>query len=188
MNSKSSAVVALVLVSFVVIWVAYSVVTWSLKSMAGLDARLSGAIVAACATVFVSVLTVVYTQNKTKSREIDNSHRPEKMKIYKDFMDKSVIGILRASKSSRVGTPEFQAEMEEVFFRFTGDVIMWGSPAVVNAYSSFRKSSGSNLILLRMDELLQAMRSDLGNSNFGLERGALMKLFITDPDSLDELL
>jgi len=38
--------------------------------------------------------------------------------------------------------------------------------------------------MYEMDELLKAMRKDLGNSNFGLERGDTVRVFLSDPDEL----
>lgn len=163
-------------------------VRWVFMGIVGLDEKISAAIIAACATVFVSVATVVYTQQKTKSREIDNSHRSQKMEIYKQFMDKAVIGLLKASKEKKIESPEYQKELEDLFFAFTGDVIVWGSPAVIRAYTSFRNTGSNPDIVLRIDDLLQAMRKDLGNSNWTLNRGDLIKLFITDPESLDALI
>lgn len=163
-------------------------VRWMFLGIVGLDEKMAAAIIAACATVFVSVATVVYTQQKTKSREIDNSHRPQKMEIYKRFMDKAVVGLLKATKEKKFETPEFQKELEELFFSFTGDVIVWGSPAVIRAYSAFRNTGANPEIVLRIDDLMQAMRKDLGNSNWSLNRGDLIKLFITNPEELDELM
>jgi hypothetical protein len=163
-------------------------VRWVFLGVIGLDEKLSAAIIAACTTVFVSVATVVYTQQKTKSREIDNSHRPQKMEIYKRFMDKAVVGLLKASKEKKFETPEFQKELEELFFTFTADVIVWGSPAVIRAYTAFRNTGANPDIVLRIDDLMQAMRKDLGNSNWTLNRGDLIKLFITDPEKLDALM
>ena len=167
---------------------AFLAVRWVFLGVIGLDEKLSAAIIAACTTVFVSVATVVYTQQKTKSREIDNSHRPQKMEIYKRFMDKAVVGLLKASKEKKFETPEFQKELEELFFSFTGDVIVWGSPAVIRAYTAFRNTGANPDIVLRIDDLMQAMRKDLGNSNWTLNRGDLIKLFITDPENLDALM
>jgi len=176
-----SAVVAILLGAFALLW-------WMIKGIVGFDEKMAAAIIAACTTVIVSVATVVYTQQKTKTREIDNSHRPQKVEIYKRFMAKAVVGLLRATKENRIKSPEYQRELEELFFSFTGEVIVWGSPSVIRAYSAFRSAGADPNILLRVDDLLQAMRKDLGNSNWGLTRGELIKLFITDPEKLDEIL
>ncbi|MBW7865981.1 MAG: hypothetical protein H3C30_16380 [Candidatus Hydrogenedentes bacterium] len=137
-------------------------------------------------TIIISVGTVAYVQWKTKVREIENSHRPKKAEIYKLFMDKAVINILKATKDGTIDTEQFNKELMELFYSFTGDVIIWGSPEVICAYTAFRThSSDKETILFKLDDLLKAMRKDLGNSNFGLVRAALVKLFITDPETLD---
>jgi hypothetical protein len=169
-------------------------VYWVFMGVIGLDAKLSAAIIAACTTVIVSVLTVVYTQWNTKSREIDNSHRPQKMEIYKRFMNEVVVNLLKAKKEDKVDSPEFKKKLEEDLFSFTGDIIVWGSPTVILAYTAFRSSGttsedsekSSLNILLKIDGLFQAMRKDLGNSNWGLTRGDLIKLFLTDPETLEK--
>lgn len=102
-------------------------------------------------------------------------------------MDKAVIGLLKAVKENRINNSEYQNELNDLFFSFTGDVIVWGSPSVIRAYSAFRSIGADPKIILRVDDLLQAMRKDLGNSNWGLSQGELIKLFVTDPEKLDEL-
>lgn len=62
------------------------------------------------------------------------------------------------------------------------------SPAVIRAYTAFRNTGTNPDIVLRIDDLLQAMRKDLGNSCWTLNRGDLIKLFITDPENLDVLM
>lgn len=172
----------------VAIYGSYLLIRQVVIEITELDEKVSVAVIAACATVFASVATVVYTQQRTKAREIDNSHRPQKVEIYKNFMEKAVVEVLRASKEKRFDTPEFQKELEELFFKFTGDLMVWGSPAVIRAYSRFRSAGGSPDVVLLMDDMLQAMRKDLGNSNWGLSRGDLIKLFLTDPENLEKLL
>jgi hypothetical protein len=181
-------IVIVVIMLVAVLFGAFAVFRWMIKGIVGFDEKMAVAIIAACTTLFVSVVTVVYTQQKTKSREIANSHRPQKVEIYKRFMDKAVVGLLKATREKRIERPEYQKELEELFFSFTGDVIVWGSPSVIRSYSAFRSTGADPNILLRVDDLLQAMRKDLGNSNWGLTRGELIKLFITDQEKMDEML
>lgn len=166
----------------------FTAVRWTIMGLIGLDEKIAAAIIAGCTTFLVSVATVVYTQQKTKAREIDNSHRPQKMEIYKRFMDKAVVGLLRSTKEKKNDSPEFQKELEELFFNFTADVIVWGSPSVVKAYTAFRTVDSDTHIIVRLDRLMQAMRKDLGNSNWGLASCDLIKLFITDPETIDPLI
>lgn len=187
-NRNKVVTVIVLIVLAAVLFGAFVFLRWMIKGIVGFDEKMAVAIIAACTTVIVSVVTVVYTQQKTKSREIANSHRPQKVEIYKQFMDKAVVGLLKATKEKKIESPEYQKELEELFFSFTGDVIVWGSPSVLRAYSAFRSIGAVPQILLMVDDLLQAMRKDLGNSNWGLSRGDLIKLFVTDPEKLDEML
>lgn len=186
MNKTASVTCGFLLIALV----AYGLYQGALSTqrmLMGLNEEISVAIIAASATFLVSVATVVYNQRKTTMREIDNSHRPQKIEIYKKFMDKAVLKVLRDSSAGKTHTEEFRKEMEDLFFSFTGDIIVWGSPEVIRAYSAFRSSGGSADVLLRVDDLLQAMRKDLGNRNVSLKRGDLIKLFITDPEKLDNV-
>jgi len=162
-----------------------------ISSVLGLDANIAAAILAASTTVIVSVLTVVYNQRKSKEREIGESHRPKKIELYKRFMDEAVVGLLRLvgkQSDKSIDDEDVQKKIGEFFFKFTGDVIVWGSPKVIKAYIAFRASADQKHIILKMDDMLLAIRHDLGNSNSGLERGELIGLFLTDPQELEKLM
>lgn len=157
----------------------------------GLDANIATAIVAASAMVIVSLITIVYNQRKTKEREIRESQRPQKIELYKRFMDEAVVSSMRlAGKRSdkSIDDEDVQKEIEEFFFKFTGDIIVWGSPKVIKAYIAFRASADQKHNILKLDDMLRAIRHDLGNSNRGLGRGELLGLFLTDPQELKKLM
>ena len=74
--------------------------------------------------------------------------------------------------------------------KFHSGLITWGSSDVIQKYLSFRNFNtkvNSTGILLIVNELLLAIRKDLGNSNFTLKKGDLLKIFINDPDEIDKL-
>ncbi len=160
-----------------------------LSSVVGLDKQVGAAIIAGCVTLLVSVISVVYTQQKTNLREIANSHRPQKIEIYKNFMNQAIVGLLKASKEKKFDDPEYRKELEDFFFHNTGEFIVWGSPEVIKAYSAFRGAiKPTNEIVFEIDDLLQAMRKDLGNSNKGLKRGELIQLFVSSEVDTNEIL
>jgi hypothetical protein len=159
------------------------------SGLSTLNENVAATVIAACATVIVSVVTVVYNQRQNKAREIAESHRPQKIEVYQRFMEKAVVGLLRASKQHQTNTPKFQKELQNLFMKFTGDVIVWGSPGVLRAYSDFRAcDEGEHRILLELDNMLREIRTDLGNSNWGLDPGDLIALFLTDPESLAQVI
>ena len=76
----------------------------------------------------------------------------------------------------------------DFFVSFTRDLIVWGSPGVIKAYENFRRgSSSSSVVLFLVDDILREIRRDLGNSNWGIKKGDLIKLFSKDPEELDRV-
>lgn len=153
------------------------------------QSQLAAAIIASSGTLITGIGVAVVAQQRAKSREIAEAHRPKKIKLYNSFIT-TMIGILRKHKGSDPKALEGDKEIEDFFYKFTSEVVLWGSPAVVRHYATFRnlgQERNPNIILI-MDDIMQAMRKDLGLSNRGLSRGALMKMFLTDPESLDKLL
>lgn len=97
-------------------------------------------------------------------------------------------------KSSKGGQPLLQdgklrKDLEDQVFEFTKDLIVWGSPRVIKSYYNFRDTQNTDVhIIVKLDEMLREIRRDLGNSNRGIKKGDLIKLFITDPEKMDEFL
>mgnify|MGYP005814393581 FL=1 len=128
---------------------------------------------------------VLYTQSQIKNREIEEAHRSRKVEIYKGFLD--MVARLMAKDNPHVSlkAPKEQ-ELINFLVGFKTDVILWGSPKVINAHLNFEKvsNSGGN-VLFAVDELYQAIREDIGLSNKGLEKHQLMKMYLKDPGELD---
>jgi len=137
-------------------------------------------------TAIVSVLSIVYNQRKTKEREIAESHRQQKIDLYKKFMDNVVVGALRLAKD-KADDADLQKHLETFFLDFTANLIVWGSPGVIHEYTKSRKSGNQPQMLLQIDDVLRAIREDLGHSNRRIGRGDLIALFLTDPERLKEL-
>lgn len=153
------------------------------------DSQIAAAIIAFAGTVIVGIGAVVIGQQRSKSREIAESHRPKKIELYNNFI-LTMIDILRKHKGTGGEGLENDKDIEDFFYKFTAEVVLWGSPGVLRHYATFRnlgQEENPNVVLI-MDDIMQAMRKDLGLSNWGLARGDLMKMFITDPESLDKLL
>jgi len=166
------------------VWIAFSSI---LKWITAQESQIGAAIIAFVSTVVGGIGAVLIAQQRSKSREIAESHRPNKIKIYSNFIT-TMIGIIQKHKGSDTTVLENSKEIEDFFFDFTTQVVLWGSPRVLRHYAAFRKiGQAPNLnIVLVMDDIMQAMRKDIGLSNRGLSRGDLMKMFLTDPESLDK--
>jgi hypothetical protein len=114
-----------------------------------------------------------------------------KIKVYEEFSDLYLATLKTAELS---GEPKrlhaARAAVVEQMYQFSKHAILWASPDVLLTYNRWREcgqAEGPNVeIVLRSDDLLQAMRRDLGLENNGLKRGALVKMYLKDPESLDE--
>ena len=169
----------------------FRLVHFLVTGLLSLDSSVAATIIAASATVLVSVVSIIYSQRKTKEREIAESHRPQKIELYKRFMDDVVLGVLRMTKKKggkSIDDADVQEHLQDFFFQFTGDLIVWGSPQVIKSYTEFRSSGDQPEIILKVDDMLRAIRKDLGHSNRGIGRGALISLFLTDPEKLREMM
>jgi len=153
-----------------------------------IDKQVAASMVVASGTVLAAVGVALYSQRRTKEREIAEAHRPQKIEIYKSFM-LTISEVLKRTKDKEAdnSSEAFAKDYFEFFVSFTRDLIVWGNPSVIKAYDNFRRGSSSEAgVLLLLDDILREIRKDLGNSNWGIKRGDLVKLFLSDPERLEE--
>jgi hypothetical protein len=168
-------------------YVAYLIIAYLIGLISVIDKQVAASIIVASGTVLAAVGAALYVQRRTKEREIFEAHRPQKIEVYKQFME-AISDVLRKSKDGQMDSPEYTKSLEEFFINFTRDLIVWGSPSVIRSYENFRLgSSSSPNVLLLVDDVLREIRGDLGNSNVGIKRGDLIKLFLKDPNEIDKL-
>lgn len=150
-----------------------------------LDPQFSGPVVAG----IIGFASLIYAQWHSKSREIQQSHRPQKIEVYNEFFEILARFLKNPKDRENMEGGALPQEMRDQFWNLNRGLIVWGSPRVIRAWLRFRRlcgaGSGAQTLLL-MDEVLQAMRADLGNRNFGLDRGDAVKVFLSDPQELDK--
>lgn len=188
MRWKQGAIFAgVLLVFFALVACTYFFGRYLLVSVLSLDKQLAAAVIA----VSGALGTLLISQHHVKSREIRESHRPQKIAVYNRFME-AIVDVLRKSKEGQVDLAkgDLSDSMADFVFSFTRDLIIWGSPGVIKAFEKFRRISTANpspqTMLFIVDDMLREFRKDLGNSNFGLSRGELVALFLEDPDELNQ--
>lgn len=154
--------------------------------LATIDKTVAAAIIAASGTTFAAVFTVVIGQLINKQREIADAHREYKVKLYSEFIDFTIDWVFKnAENEQSLEDPEVMKELEKFFIKFSKELTLWASPSVINSWSAFRNGTGTGKAtdtLIKVDSIFKAMRKDLGNSNFGLEESALIKLFLKNEE------
>lgn len=179
MNKKQIAIIIITLVVLMALgWLIFGgIISW-LKLQ-------DSSVVAAFTTAIFGLLGLWYAQWHSKSRDIAENHRASKIKVYSIFFD-----LVEKFQGEGIKNDELEEEnlpdwLKKDFTELNRGLILWASPSVITAWLKFRavSTSGGN-ILLAMDEMFKAIRKDLGNSNFGLNTGDLIRIGLKDPDEV----
>ncbi len=161
------------------------------RTLWAVQGKLNPNVTAAIVASLAAVAGAIYTQRHSRLREIAESHRAQKVELYEVYMDiiDLVTDLSREGKLGEITDESLPEELEELFKKFRRGVLVWGSPEVIKAYQDFVRSAsfGSVAVLQRADGVFSAIRKDLGNSNWGLNQGDLMKLFLKDPAEYDRM-
>jgi hypothetical protein len=191
---RTNAIIGLIMLLALVIgvpgvlWLMLSgLVTW----ISSQDSQVAAAVIAGAATVLVGFGAVILSQQRAKTREIAESHRPRKIELYTGFIKKTMEFMQKYKEDNAEGALVKDTELEKFFADFTTNLVLWGSAGVVRAYAKFRKASREGAPLnsvIVMDDVIRAMRRDLGHSDWLLRRGELIKTFLRDPEELDTTL
>lgn len=167
--------------------VVLAAITWlALTTAASWLRSLDASVAAALTTAILGLLGLWYAQWHSKSRDIAENHRESKIEVYTIFFDIVEKFQNGKIKDEELGEGELPDWLREDFRKLNRGLILWASPGVISAWLKFRaiSDSGKGNILLAMDEMYKAIRKDLGNSNFGLRIGDLIRIGLKNPDDL----
>lgn len=136
---------------------------------------------------FIGLTAVLYTQKQIRTREIEEAHRGKKVELYNGFL-KTVQKVIAGENENVPVKPIKQKEMIMFMMNFKTEIILWSSPDVINAYRKYESGSTQNIEILLplVDDLYREMRKDIGLSNKGLPTNQLVKMYLSDPNELDE--
>lgn len=185
---KTLRLIFFVLIFFGLLYLIWVLGNYTFSWLILLDKEVAAAAIAG----FMGLSGILYAQWHAKSKEIADSHRRAKIEVYETFFD-IVERFMAAEKGEEESLdPEndnFPEELKDQFTKLSRGMIIWASPRVINSWSAFRERSSTAKTpadtLLAVDDVLQAIRADLGNSNFGLTRGAVIKLYLSNPSEMD---
>jgi len=162
-------------------YIGYVVIIWFSEAIKGVNSSVGAALIAGTATIITSVFIASYNARKAKEKVAFEAHREKKAEIYNKFME-MVIQLMRNTKAGKEGDDVLPENIEEFFYNFTAKITVYGGPGVVKAYANWRTESvreeSKSKSLLLIDTLFREMRTDLGESNKGIEENELLGLFI----------
>ena len=166
-------------------WVVSFIYTWIIDQ----HLQTVAAIVTLAGTIVVCVFALIISQQIAKARDIAESRRPEKTEFYTKLVI-TMVGLMRKHEGAGAAVFDDREKFEKFLTDSTTQVIMWGSPDVLKKYavlSQYGEIPNPDPVLI-VDDLIQAMRKDVGLSTWSLARGELTKIFLSDPEKVKEFL
>jgi hypothetical protein len=128
-------------------------------------------IIAAATTVFVSVVSLIYSKYLEQKASVEQDLRVKKGPMYEKVIE-SIHAVIMSSKTGKT-IPE--TELIKMFTEMTQELTIWGSDDVVRQFGNFRSLSvspkGPMDILFTYENLLLAIRKDLGHKNANFQKG-----------------
>lgn len=168
-----AGIAGLLIVSVFSVWATYSALQW----LQTLDAGVAAALI----TASLGLVGLWYAQWHSKSRDIAESHRASKIQVYNVFFD--LVEKFQENNADDFSDESIPEWMKSEFQKLNRGLLLWASPSVITAYLNFRtvSNSGGN-ILYAVDAMYREIRKDLGNSNFQLKVGDLIRIGLKDPN------
>ncbi|MDG9930614.1 MULTISPECIES: hypothetical protein [unclassified Pseudomonas] len=190
MKSKIKKILSLIfslLVIAATLWGTYSLAKYIWRQISNLDSTLSTGIIAASTTVIVSVLSILVSKHLETKTIINNTLRERKTPTYENIIN----FIFKITFAEKLGEKQpSEKEMIKFFTDTTRDLVVWGSNDMILAFSKFRegaianeKGNSSSNILFIVEDLMLAIRKDLGHSSSSIKRGDILRLYINDVDN-----
>lgn len=175
-------------VTALAVYICWVVLTRFVGFLENANPSVASAVIGTMATLLVAFWSNLYVQRQVKLREIEEAHRPKKTEIYEKFLN--VLSRQLAANNPIVETTALsENELLRYFHELQTQLLLWGSPEVIKAFQSFKAGSSSEKHpLIGVDKLLRAIRSDIGLSNQGLDNHELVKMYLKDPQELDDAL
>jgi hypothetical protein len=164
-------------------WSTYLIVDFIARGLARMKSDLAVAIVAAAASVMISMLSLFISKRYETRASITQELRAKKTPIYEEF----IATLYRMLFAEQLGQePMSEAELKSFFASYTEKLTIWGSDGVIKTWRDLRMSAISNVeganMLFLYENLLMEIRKDLGHKNQGFKRGTLLGLFVNDID------
>lgn len=164
----------ILLLSSMLVYLSIPFFTSIKKALSGTDKEIVVAIIAAAATITVSIISLIIGRVIEKNKEIENTLRSNRIPVYTEFMNFTM----------KVLNHEIDFNNKKnnnEYLNITEKMMIWGSDYVLDAWIQFRNSASdtdSKKVLSTMEHLMFAIRNDLGHKNTYLKKDDLLSLLI----------
>lgn len=128
-----------------------------------------------------------------RQRDTERERRAKNIPVYESLLP----FVFRSIATSKPGVKQFtEQEVIETFIEINPQLTVWASDDVLREYSKWRwhllrvkpADSGTILQLFQLADLMLAIRKDVGQSNKGLSKVDVLRIFVNDIDAVLEKL
>ena len=173
-------IIIALLVIYGLIQASSALIRWISSQAGNADPSVVAALMAGSGTILGSVFIASFNARRAQERAAEEANRGKKIEAYNTFVV-SLMEMLNNQKGK-----EGEVSVEDLGFmnEFVPQLMVHGGPAVIKAFGEWRtigdsiSNKDNKEILACVENLLLAMRSDLGISNQGLKKYELLGLFI----------
>lgn len=170
-----------------VLYLLYLGVAVFARFLASLDSTLAASLVAASATVVVSVLSVLLAKWVERRNQVSHHLREQKIPPYQGLI-RFAFDVLYAE---RLGKGTGESEKVKTFAEMTPQLITWGDQSVIASWARFRRMTtdpnakkDTARVAIALENVYRAIRKDLGHKDDALKRGDILALFVNEVDKL----
>lgn len=183
MKKLGTVLVAIVLValSAIILWLAVRGLAHLFKHTSAND---KPATITALGLIVVAVITYLFNRGADRRRVLEELTRKEKITLYETIVNYLMRLLVQGAN---VTAPDEQ-ETQDFIASTTPKLITYGANPVVKLWGHFIRSSPSFVeadpwdVMLVIEQLLKAIRKDVGHRSITLADGDLARLFLTDVD------
>lgn len=138
-------------------------------------------------TASIGLIGIIYAQYQSKSRDIFEGHRSSKIETYRMFFN--IVNLFMDASKNNTEIDITDKKIQKLMQELNENLILWASDEVLIAWKEFRTSSSSGQsAIINIDKVYRAIRKDLGHKDRKLKDLDLIKMNISDPESLDLIL
>lgn len=163
-------------------WIVYQI-SQVLISGSDVSKTIAGGVIA----IIVAIASHAFAKHYEYRNTVKVESRAKRIPVYEEF----IRFMLKDMLLNKGGTMK-EAKIISFFADFTPKLALWGNDEVFRAYLDFRSFGLSNVkekntdILFLFEDVVWKMRQDLGYKNNGLNKGDVIKMFVTDYSTLEK--
>lgn len=164
--------------------VSWLVMTWFLSLQPTTQTTIAGL----TGIVLAPLIAFATSRALERRRGLEASLREKKTQLYDEAI-KGLMSTMNVGGSARRAGKTSAFDVVKFYGNMTPRLITYASPKVIRAWNkvrlgSIRGMSGTQL-LFAFEELLKAMRGDLGHRTWTQPRGELLQMWINDMHKID---